>query len=215
MDFYRTYAQIVGTLSPLSKKLTRKAEKLIERLSYSHFELLAAIDSPQKLTFYEIESVRWTWSVDETFLSTFSTKLGAVQQVSLLERRDLGDDRIHTNEVRYPTDVPIVTLRIAADGKRPKDCLDRGDLRGLLQVLAHGRVVPGDEVVRAVEDEVDPAGQLICEVPGVVKHGALTGQDVVVAWPLPIVHSVRPYNAVDLVLAGDSIHLDAGLLIVV
>jgi hypothetical protein len=38
MDFYRTYAQIVGTLSPLSKKLTRKAEKLIERLSYSHFE---------------------------------------------------------------------------------------------------------------------------------------------------------------------------------
>ena len=84
-DFYRTYPQIVGTLSPLfrrmvptrlpketvgtlspqSKELTLTAEKLIETLSYSHFELLAAIDSPQKRTFYEIESVRGTWSVRE------------------------------------------------------------------------------------------------------------------------------------------------------
>jgi hypothetical protein len=47
MDFYRTYPQIVGTLSPQSKELTLTAEKLIETLSYSHFELLAAIDSPQ------------------------------------------------------------------------------------------------------------------------------------------------------------------------
>jgi hypothetical protein len=80
MDFYRTYPQIVGTLSPqfrrmvptrlpketvgtlspLSKELTLSAEKLIETLSYSHFELLAAIDSPEKRTFYEIESVRGT-----------------------------------------------------------------------------------------------------------------------------------------------------------
>ena len=85
MDFYRTYPQIVGTLSPQfrrmvptrlpnetvgtlspqSKELTLSAEKLIETLSYSHFELLAAIDSPQKRAFYEIESVRGTWSVRE------------------------------------------------------------------------------------------------------------------------------------------------------
>lgn len=45
------------------------------------------------------------------------SKLGAVQQVSLLERRDLGDDRIHTYELRYATDVLIVTVGIAPDGK--------------------------------------------------------------------------------------------------
>ncbi|MBE3111390.1 MAG: DUF1016 family protein [Acidobacteria bacterium] len=85
MDFYRTYPQIVGTLSPQfrgmlptrlpkemvgtlcpqSKELTLPAEKLIETLSYSHFELLAAIDAPVKRAFYEIESVRGTWSVRE------------------------------------------------------------------------------------------------------------------------------------------------------
>jgi hypothetical protein len=65
MEFYRTYRQIVGTLSPLTKELTLSAETLIETLSYSHFELLAAIDSPQKRAFYEIESVRGPWSVRE------------------------------------------------------------------------------------------------------------------------------------------------------
>jgi len=58
-------ARTAGTLSPQSKELTLSAEKLIETLSYSHFELLAAIDSLQKRTFYQTESVRGTWSVRE------------------------------------------------------------------------------------------------------------------------------------------------------
>ena len=45
------------------------------------------------------------------------SKLGAVQQVSLLERRDLGDDRIHTYELRYATATLMVTMGIAPDGK--------------------------------------------------------------------------------------------------
>ena len=85
MDFYRTYPQIVGalspqfrgmlparlpertvgTLSPQSDDLTLPAQKLIETLSYSHFELLAAIDDHLKRAFYEIESVRGTWAVRE------------------------------------------------------------------------------------------------------------------------------------------------------
>ncbi|MEP7346629.1 MAG: serine hydrolase domain-containing protein [Gemmatimonadaceae bacterium] len=44
-------------------------------------------------------------------------KLGAVQQVSLLQRRTLGDDRIFTYELAYPTETLIVTLGLAPDGK--------------------------------------------------------------------------------------------------
>lgn len=85
VDFYRLYPQIagtlspqfrellparpairkVGTLSPLCSKPTLPAETLLETLSYSHFELLAAIDDPLKRAFYEVESVRGTWSVRE------------------------------------------------------------------------------------------------------------------------------------------------------
>jgi predicted nuclease of restriction endonuclease-like (RecB) superfamily len=83
VDFYRAYPQIVGTLSPQfrgllparptarkvgtlsprSTKPTLPIEALVEALSYSHFELLAAIDDPLRRAFYEIESVRGTWSV--------------------------------------------------------------------------------------------------------------------------------------------------------
>ena len=65
MDFYRTYPQIVGTLSPQSDDTPLPAETLIETLSYSHFELLAAIDDHLKRAFYEIEPVRGTWAVRE------------------------------------------------------------------------------------------------------------------------------------------------------
>jgi hypothetical protein len=66
LDFYRLYPQIVGTLSPQFKELLPATpivekvgtlspqserpvpppEKLLEALSYSHFELLTAIDEP-------------------------------------------------------------------------------------------------------------------------------------------------------------------------
>ncbi len=85
VDFYRLYPQIVGTLSPQfrgmlpargatrkvgtlsprSTKVVVAAEALVEVLSYSHFELLAAIDDPLKRAFYEVESARGTWSVRE------------------------------------------------------------------------------------------------------------------------------------------------------
>ena len=85
VDFYRLYPQIVGTLSPqflkllparpearnvgtlspLSSNSTLPAQAMIEVLSYSHFELLAAIDDPLKRSFYEVEIVRGTWSVRE------------------------------------------------------------------------------------------------------------------------------------------------------
>lgn len=85
VDFYRLYPQIVGTLSPQLRRLlpgrsvgrkvgtlsprsskpTLSGDALLKALSYSHFELLAAIDDPLKRAFYEVESVRGTWSVRE------------------------------------------------------------------------------------------------------------------------------------------------------
>jgi len=93
LAFYRSYPQIVRTLSaPLSllsqtfefanqylqgdvgegeacKVRTASAlsedaaEKLLIRLSYSHFEQLVALEDPQKRDFYEVECLRGNWSV--------------------------------------------------------------------------------------------------------------------------------------------------------
>ncbi len=51
---------IVRTPSAL---FTVPGDKLLSCLSYSHFELLTAIDDPLKRAFYEIECIRGNWSV--------------------------------------------------------------------------------------------------------------------------------------------------------
>lgn len=83
LRFYRLYPEIVGTLSPQLDKLlpavTKTNEKvgtvspqfkisrdkLIQRLSYSHLELIVDLDDDLKRTFYEIECIRGNWSVRE------------------------------------------------------------------------------------------------------------------------------------------------------
>lgn len=71
--------EIRGTLSPeltqeteivkfrteLPFALQMPGEKLISRLSYSHFELLLNIEDPLKRVFYELECIKGTWSVRE------------------------------------------------------------------------------------------------------------------------------------------------------
>ena len=82
-DFYRSYPGIEGTLSPQLQRFlprTRRVggkvgtlspqsgfspQELIDRLSYSHFEELTAIEDPLKRAFYEAECVRGNWSVRE------------------------------------------------------------------------------------------------------------------------------------------------------
>ena len=83
LQFYRTYPQIVGTLSPqlkpflpessetmekvgtVSTQLVLTPENLINRFSYSHLEQLFSIDDPLKRAFYEIECIQSNWSVRE------------------------------------------------------------------------------------------------------------------------------------------------------
>jgi hypothetical protein len=50
----------VGTVSP-QFKISR--DKLIQRLSYSHLELIVDLEDDLKRTFYEIECIRGNWSV--------------------------------------------------------------------------------------------------------------------------------------------------------
>ncbi len=110
LRFYRVYPEIVGTLSAQLKKLLPAGgqavekvgttspqlrippEKLIQRLSYSHLELIVDLDDDLKRTFYEIECIRGSWSVRElkrqinslyherSGLSKDKTKLAALVQ---------------------------------------------------------------------------------------------------------------------------------------
>ena len=83
LRFYRLYPEIVGTVSPQLKKFLPEGseanekvgtvspqfkisrDKLIQRLSYSHLELIVDLEDDLKRTFYEIECIRGNWSVRE------------------------------------------------------------------------------------------------------------------------------------------------------
>lgn len=86
LAFYRTYPQIVRAPFALSAQVvspflleetvrtlsaqfpdvpTLDTEKLINRLSYSHFEQLVELDDPLQRRFYEAEALRGNWSVRE------------------------------------------------------------------------------------------------------------------------------------------------------
>jgi predicted nuclease of restriction endonuclease-like (RecB) superfamily len=92
-QFFRTYPQIVESLSPLfpgaswivqsataqsrnrletggvkivrsvTAQLAMPAETLLNSLSYTHFEQLLGLEDPLKRAFYEIECIRGNWSV--------------------------------------------------------------------------------------------------------------------------------------------------------
>jgi predicted nuclease of restriction endonuclease-like (RecB) superfamily len=84
LRFYRTYPGIVGTLSPQSRALLPggislgeqkggtvspqsgvPAEVLLNRLSYSHLELIVDLGDEAKQGFYAAECIRGNWSVRE------------------------------------------------------------------------------------------------------------------------------------------------------
>lgn len=84
LRFYRAYPGILGTLSPLFRSLLPKgvsspglkvgtaspqsaltADTLLNRLSYSHLELIVDQDDDIKRDFYAHEAVRGNWSVRE------------------------------------------------------------------------------------------------------------------------------------------------------
>lgn len=82
LAFYRAYPQIVRTVPAQSRHLLPRdidsqkvrtvtaqlaiaPEKLLESLSYSHFDLIVALEDRLKRAFYETECIRGNWSVRE------------------------------------------------------------------------------------------------------------------------------------------------------
>jgi len=147
-DFYRAYPQIVGTLSPQLQHLRPErptppekvgtpsprsglaTDILLNRLSYSHFELLTELAQPLKRAFYEIECIKGSWSVREL----------ERQIVSLyFERSGLSRDKEKLSAMANAAAIQAEPRHIIRDpyvfeflGLRPQEVLPESDLEAAL-----------------------------------------------------------------------------------
>jgi predicted nuclease of restriction endonuclease-like (RecB) superfamily len=103
---------------------------LVERLSYTHLELLAAFDDPLKRAFYEVECTRGNWSVREL-----------KRQIASLyfERSGLSRDKAKLAELAHSTaeqTEPQLAIRdpyvFEFLGLRPQDVLPEAELEAAL-----------------------------------------------------------------------------------
>lgn len=147
-DFYRTYPQIWGTLSPqlqhlLPERLTAPekvgtpsplfgldGEVLLNRLSYSHLELLTELPEPLKRAFYEIECIKGGWSVREL-----------ERQIASLyfERSGLSRDKEKLSAMANAAAIQTEPAHIIRDpyvfeflGLRPQEVVPESDLQAAL-----------------------------------------------------------------------------------
>jgi len=147
-DFYRAYPQIWGTLSPqlqhlLPERLTAPekvgtpsplfgldGEVLLNRLSYSHLELLTELPEPLKRAFYEIECIKGGWSVREL-----------ERQIASLyfERSGLSRDKEKLSAMANAAAIQTEPGHIIRDpyvfeflGLRPQEVLPESDLEAAL-----------------------------------------------------------------------------------
>jgi predicted nuclease of restriction endonuclease-like (RecB) superfamily len=187
-NFYRLYPQIPATLSPELRKLLPSSDLreetqnsatvsplsaglspsapqpvpgaiLLERLSYSHIELLLDIEDPLKRCFYEVESIKGNWSVRE-----LKRQIGSLY----FERSGLSRDKTKLAELANAAAVQAEPRHVFRDpyvfeflGLRPQEVLPESDLEAALIVklqaflleLGHGfcfeasqkRIVVGGE----------------------------------------------------------------------
>jgi predicted nuclease of restriction endonuclease-like (RecB) superfamily len=143
LTFYRTYPQIVRTLSaqslrlfPVSAGLRKKVrtpsapEALVSHLSYNHFELLLGLEDDVRRRFYETEALRGQWSVRE-----LRRQIGSL----LFERTGLSTDKAQLAElVRQGVEAqsPALTIRdpyvFEFLGLKPREVMGEGDLENAL-----------------------------------------------------------------------------------
>ncbi len=147
LRFYRFYPQIVGTLPPqlrqnlhlqkepekvgtASPQLGLPAETVIERLSYSHIDLLVDIDDESKRAFYEVECIQGNWSVRE-----LKRQIGSLYY----ERSGLSHDKQKLSELtQQSTEKDVSTLAIRDPyifeflGLSPKEVMSESHLEDQL-----------------------------------------------------------------------------------
>lgn len=154
-DFYRVYPQvlealpgaytellphasnlsgIVATASPQSGKVASPSPLsgplVLERLSYSHIELLLEIQDPFKRAFYEVESIKGHWSVRE-----LRRQIGSLY----FERSGLSKDKVSLSEIANTFAAKSEPGHIVRDpyvfeflGLRPQEVLPESDLEAVL-----------------------------------------------------------------------------------
>ncbi|MCX7044648.1 MAG: PDDEXK nuclease domain-containing protein [Candidatus Sumerlaeota bacterium] len=103
---------------------------LVDRLSYSHFELLTALDAPLKRAFYEIECIKGGWSVRELkrqIASLYFERSGLSLDKEALSRLANG---------KIKTQASVLTFRdpyiFNFAGLRPSEVLPESDLEAAL-----------------------------------------------------------------------------------
>lgn len=144
LSFYRAYPQIVRTLSAqsrlllprsLAKKVRTPSAQLpsrrpLDRLSYSHFVLLAEMDDSAKRAFYELECVRGNWSFRELkrqIASLYYERVGLSKDKKKLS--GLTQARAQRQEARELIRDPYVFEFL---GLRPKEVMGESDLEDTL-----------------------------------------------------------------------------------
>jgi len=142
--FYSFYPQIRETVSPklgnqtflpekretVSPELGLRGKLLVERLSFSHLDLLMDIDNPLKRAFYEVECIKGNWSVREL-----------KRQIASLyfERSGLSHDKTKLSELANAAAVQAEPQHVIRDpyvfeflGLRASEVLPESDLEAAL-----------------------------------------------------------------------------------
>ena len=147
LRFYRVYPEIVGTLSAQSPDLLPSSMlpvkvgtvspqfgkpnlPLLERLSYSHIELLVDIDNESKRSFYEVECIRGNWSVRELkrqIASLYYERSALSHDKKKLA--ELSDQLAETNAPKLAIRDPYVFEFL---GLRPKEVMSESSLEAQL-----------------------------------------------------------------------------------
>ncbi len=106
------------------------SERLINRLSFSHFSLLLPLENPLKRTFYEIECIKGNWSVEELkrqINSLYFERSGMSNNPEKLSR--LIQEK---SEVLIPTDIIKSPFTFEFLGLKAKDVVYESDLEQAL-----------------------------------------------------------------------------------
>jgi predicted nuclease of restriction endonuclease-like (RecB) superfamily len=175
LKFYRTYPEIVPTVSaqfkhllpkgfvdkvpPVSAQLSLSKDQLVAQLSYSKFKLLVDIDDPVKRTFYEIACIDGGWSVREfrrQISSLYFERSGlSNNKVKLSKLANKGSERESTEMViRDPYVFEFLGLKpaeVMRESQLEDMIIDK--LQSFLLELGHGfcfearqkRILIGDE----------------------------------------------------------------------
>lgn len=123
--------QKVGSATPqLDGNLKVPAEKILYNLSYTHIEQLLTIEDPLKRSFYEIATIKGTWSVKELkrqINSLYFERMGMSQKPELLSE-------LTQKEIVPQTPNQIVKSVYAFEflGLNPKDAVEEEDLETAL-----------------------------------------------------------------------------------